>query len=148
MKGAIQMAKKKTKEETEVKLGQTVETCAVINGCTVGCHADKLSFSTLSFNEEDNKILAHMVKNEEDVRVTIDLQKPDENFPAIQTDAKLKKCTINKTCDNPNLINMQFSSGQIAQLTNYIRAEEEIKLIIQQIQKGLFEKEEKQTEVF
>ncbi len=140
------MSKKQTTKEPEEKLGQLVETIAVINSCTVGKHSDKLSFSALSFNESDNEILAHMVKNEEDVRLTIDLQKPDENFPPIQTDAKLKKCTINKTVDSPNLINMQFSSGQISQLTNYIRAEEEIKITIQQIQKELFEQEQQTIE--
>ena len=141
MKGVMQMAKAKT--ETK-KSQQKVESLAVIKSCTVGCHTDKIHFSALSFNEKDNEILAHMVKNEEVVTVTIDLQKPDENFPPIQVEAKLKKCTINKTCDNPNLINMQFSSGQIEQLANYIRSEEEIKLTIQQKQQELFDEETKQ----
>lgn len=130
------MAKMK---ETKTKLGKKVETTAVIKSCTVGCHSDKLYFSTLSFNEGDNKELAHMIKNEETVRVTIALQKPDKNFPPIQTEANLKNCTINKTCDNPNLINMKFSSGQIERITNYVRAEEEIRLTIQQIQNELYE---------
>ena len=109
-------------------LGGKVETTAVINQLTVGCHKDNISFTSLSLSGEENEVVTDMVKNERDVLMTISLVMPDKNFPPIQVKGQLKGYTISKTCDSPKLINIQFSSGQVQQLTNYIRSEEEIKL--------------------
>ena len=109
-------------------LGGKVETTAVINQLTVGCHKDNISFTALSLNGEENEVITDMVKNERDVLMTIGLQMPDKNFPPIQVKGKMKGYTISKTCDAPKIINIQFSSGQVQQITNYIRSEEEIAL--------------------
>lgn len=109
-------------------LGGKVETTAVINQLTVGCHKDNISFTSLSLGGEENEIITDMVKNERDVLMTIALQMPDKQFPPIQVKGKLKGYSIAKTCDSPKLINIQFSSNQVQQLTNLIRSEEEIVL--------------------
>jgi len=109
-------------------LGGKVQTTAVINQVTVGCHKDKISFTALSLSGQENEVITDMVKNEKDVLLSIDLQVPDDKFPPIQVRGKLKGYKISKTCDSPDLVNTQFSSSQVQQLTNYIRSEEKIVL--------------------
>lgn len=129
----------KKKEQLNV-----IKTKAVINSLTVGCHEDKISFTSLSLNADEDGVITDIVKSESDVMLNIDLEVPDPNFPAIEVKGKLKKFTINKTCDSPNMINIQFSSGQAEQLTNYIRSEQEIVLKFTKLQQELpFEEEDK-----
>lgn len=78
-----------------------------------------------------------MVKKEPDVLVTISLEKPDEKFPPIQVRGKLKGFKISKTCDAPDLVNVQFSSNQVQQITNLIRAEEKIVLTLTECEPSL-----------
>ena len=122
-------SKDKGQETFSNVLGGKVETTAVINQLTVGCHKDNISFTSLSLKGKENEVITDMVKNERDVLMTIDLQMPDKQFPAIQVKGKMKGYTISKTCDAPKIINIQFSSNQVQQLTNYIRSKEEIKLV-------------------
>ena len=109
-------------------LGGKVETTAVINQLNIGCHKDDISFTSLSLKGEDNEIITDMVKNERDVLIAIALQMPDKQFPPIQVKGKLKGYSIAKTCDSPKIINIQFSSNQVQQITHLIRSEEEILL--------------------
>ena len=127
------MAKKKKSENTQQGsfsgvLGGKVETTAVINQLNIGCHKDDISFTSLSLNGEDNEIITDMVKNERDVLIAIALQMPDKQFPPIQVKGKLKGYSIAKTCDSPKIINIQFSSNQVQQITHLIRSEEDILL--------------------
>jgi len=127
--------------------GLKVKTTAVINQLSVGCHKDKISFKAISLTGDDNKVITDMVKNERDVLMTIDLPKPDKNFPPIQVKGKLKGYKISKTCDSPDVINVQFGSGQVEQLTNYIRSEEQISLVFLECEPELnFESEDEKTE--
>lgn len=109
-------------------IGRMIMTTAVINQLTVGQHQDKISLTSFSLRGPDNEVITDMVKNERIVLLTIDLEKPDKNFPPIQVEGQLKGYKISKTCDAPDIINIQFSSGQVQQLTNYIRAEQEVVL--------------------
>ncbi len=124
--------------------GGTIKTEAVINQLTIGKHEDKISFTSLHLNADENEIITRIVQDESPIALVIDLPKPDKNFPPIEVRGQLKKYTINKTCDSPNIIGLQFSSGQVEQLTNYIRAEQEIKLKIVQLQGELFGEEDPQ----
>ncbi len=78
-----------------------------------------------------------MVKKERDVLMTIDLPVPDVKFPPIQVQGKLNGHSISKTCDSPKMVNIQFSSGQVGQLTNYIRGEQDIKLVLLEVEPDL-----------
>lgn len=73
-----------------------------------------------------------MVKEERDVLVTIDVEGAEDDAACrpIEVKGKLKGYKISKTCDAPDLINLHFSSGQVEQLTNYIRNSQEIRLTI------------------
>jgi hypothetical protein len=72
--------------------------------------------------------MSDLVKRESEVSMIIELAKPGDGFPKIEVRGKLKRYVINKTCDAPAMSNIQFSSNQVHQITNYIRAEEEIVL--------------------
>jgi hypothetical protein len=109
-------------------IGRQIKTKAVINQLTVGQHQDKISLTSFSLKGKDNEVITDMVKNERVVLLTIDLEKPDASFPPIQVEGQLKGYKISKTCDAPDIINIQFSSDQVHQLTNFIRAEQEIVL--------------------
>ena len=122
------MAKKKTKQKQDQVIGKAINTTAVINQLTVSCHQDKISLTSLSLSGVENEIITDMIKNESDVLLKIELPAPDKDFPPISVKGKLKVFKISKTCDTPNLINIQFSSDQVHQLTNYIRAEQEVSL--------------------
>ena len=129
------MTRKKSSMQKEVErteglpfIGKSIVTTAIINQLTVGCHQDKISLTSFSLSGEDNEVITDMVKNERDVLLEIDMEVPDDNFPDIQVKGKLKGYKISKTCDAPDIINIQFSSGQVQQLTNYIRTEQQIKL--------------------
>lgn len=130
------MAKKK---DAEVFVGGSVETSAIINQLTIGAHTDQISFTALNIGNEGDgdKVLRKIIKVESPVAMVIDLPTPDPKFPAIRVEGKLKSLKLNKTCDSPKIINIQFSSGQTEQLANYIRAEQEIKLKFIQIQEEL-----------
>ena len=123
------MQKQLEKDEKEKPLiGKIIKTTAVINQLTVGCHQDKISLTSFSLDGKDNEVITDMVKNERVVLLSIDLPKIDKNFPPIQVQGQLKGYKISKTCDAPDIINIQFSSNQVQQLTNYIRAEQEVVL--------------------
>lgn len=116
-------------EKASPIIGKAISTTAVINQLTVGCHQDKISLTSFSLSGPDNEVITDMVKNERVVLLTIDLEgKPDKNFPPIQVEGQLKGYKISKTCDAPDIINIQFSTGQVNQLTGYIRAEQEVVL--------------------
>lgn len=137
------MAKKK-------KALHQIATTAVINSLKVGNHKDNISFTSFSIGAEDNEIIAEMVKTEAEVMVRIGLdidEKQKEEFPDIEVKGKMKSFVINKTCDAPKIDGIQFSSGQVEQITNYIRAEEEIILTFTQLQQELdFENNPESTE--
>lgn len=113
------------------RIGTQVETTAVINQVQVGPHKDKLSFTSLNLVDDQNQIVADLVKHEKPILLTIDLEgPPDASFPPIQQDGLLKGFKIAKTCDAPDVTNIQFSSDQIAQLAGYVRGAHMVKLII------------------
>lgn len=128
------MARKKSQMQQQVEsdemaspiIGRTIKTTAVINQLTVGQHQDKISLTSFSLDGKDNEVITDMVKNERVVLLTIDLPKSDSNFPPIQVQGQLKGYKISKTCDAPDIINIQFSTDQVHQLANYIRAEQEV----------------------
>lgn len=130
------MARKKSQMQQQVEsdemaspiIGRTIKTTAVINQLTVGQHQDKISLTSFSLDGKDNEVITDMVKNERVVLLTIDLPKSDSNFPPIQVQGQLKGYKISKTCDAPDIINIQFSTDQVHQLANYIRAEQEVVL--------------------
>jgi len=122
------MARKKNQEQALPFAGKSIATTAIINQLTIGCHQDKISLTSLSLSGQENEIITDMVKKERDVLLTINLEVLDNNFPPIQVRGKLKGYKISKTCDAPDIINIQFSSGQVQQLTNYIRGEQQIAL--------------------
>ncbi len=126
------MARKKQADTEQAAfsgvLGGKVQTTAVINQLTVGAHKDRISFTALSLSGPDNEVITDMVKNERDVLMTITLSAADEKFPPIQVRGKLKGYKISRTCDAPDVINIQFSSNQVQQITNLIRSEEQIVL--------------------
>jgi len=115
------------KQKTQV--GKSVSTSAQVNQLCVQPVKDKISFTSLSLSGEENEIITEMVKDERDVLVTIDVENAAACKP-IQVRGKLKGYKISKTCDAPELINLQFSSGQVEQLTNYIRNSQEIRLTL------------------
>ena len=119
---------KKSQEKSLPFIGKSIATTAVINQLTIGCHQDKISLTNLSLAGHDKEIVYDMVKKERDVLLTIDLEVPDKQFPAVQVKGKLKGYTISKTCDAPNIINIQFSQGQASQLHGYIKSEQQIVL--------------------
>lgn len=120
------------------KSNDTIKTTAVINGLTVGCHTDKISFTALSLDAEQNEIVTDMVQTESPIKLRVSLPgKADPKFPTIEVEGVMKKYTINKTCDNPNITGIQFSSNQVCQIANLIRAEEKINLTIIQMQQNL-----------
>jgi len=123
-----QMQQQVEKDEKAMPIiGKEIRTTAVINQLTVGQHQDKISLTNFDIEAKDTEIIRDMVKNERLVLMTIELEgKPDKNFPPIQVEGQLKGYKINKTCDAPNIINMQFSSEQVHQITGYIRAEQQI----------------------
>ncbi len=84
----------------------------------------------MSLSGEENEIITALVKNESDVFVNIAIVggEDDPKFPLIQVRGKLKAYKISKTCDAPDIINIQFSQGQVEQLTGYIRGEDEVQL--------------------
>ena len=63
--------------------------------------------------------------------------KEKKAFPDIEVKGKLKSFVINKTCDAPKIDGIQFSSGQVEQIANYIRSEQEIELTFTQLQQEL-----------
>ena len=128
------MAKKKAAKK---KVVYEIETTAVINQIKVGCHKDDSSFTSFSSAAEDNEVMAERVKTEAEVLVKVGLETKDKNFPDIEVKGKLKSFTINKTCDAPKIDGIQFSSSQVEQITNYIRAEQEIILTFTQLQQEL-----------
>jgi len=132
------MAKKDKK-----KIVYQVTTTAVINKLDVACHKDNISFTSFNIEANDNEIMAEMVKTEAEVMILIAIKPKDKNFPDIEVKGQLKSFTINKTCDAPKIDGIQFSSSQVEQLTNYIRAEEEIQLTFTQLQQDLPFEEDK-----
>lgn len=114
------MTKKKFK-------GKRISTTATVNQITVAAKKDKISFTAMSLSGRENESITHLVKQESDVFVDIDVDGMDE-FPTIQVRGKLKGYKISKTCDAPEIINLQFSAGQVEQLTHLIRNADEIKL--------------------
>jgi len=117
-----------------------VATTAVVNKLSVGLHKDGISFTAFSVGAKDNEKMAEIVKTEAEVMVKIGIDvKPKEkkNFPDIEVKGKLKSFVINKTCDAPKIDGIQFSSGQIEQIANYIRSEQEIELTFTQLQQEL-----------
>jgi len=134
------MAKKVAKK----RVMYIVETTAVINKLNVSAHKDGISFTSFSIGAEDNKKMAEMIKAEAEVIIKIGLKPKDSNFPDIEVKGVMKSFTINKTCDAPKIDGIQFSSGQVEQITNYIRSEEEISLTFTQLQQELqFEEDAK-----
>lgn len=133
--------KKKTQERAQASfkgtLGGKVDTTAIINSLTVGTHKDKVSFTALSMSGEQNEVVTDMVKNERDVLMTISVVPQDKTFPPIQVRGKLKGYKISKTCDSPDVINIMFSSGQVEQITNLIRSEEQIDLTFTEVEPEL-----------
>lgn len=125
-----------TKNEEPLKLGRSVVVSAKIKDLTVGKHSDKINWTDLNFSAAQSEIVTEMVKQECEVLVTIDLPTPDPKFK-MQSKATLKSSKISKTCDAPSLVNMQFSTKQVMQLSNLIRSEEEISLSITEIQPEL-----------
>lgn len=119
------MAKKKGNLVSSANdVGSTINTTAIVNQLTVGAHKDKISFTALNLEPEQNEIVADMVKNERSVLMTIAIDgAPDPNLPPIQVSGQMKGYKIAKTCDSPNVVNIQFSSNQVSQLTGYIRGE-------------------------
>lgn len=116
----------------------TIQTTAVVNGLTIGIHEDKISFTSLSLTGDDNELISEIIQSESPVSLTISLQgKADKKFPPVEVQGSLKKYTINKTCDSPDIKGIQFSTNQVQQLTNYIRSEEEIDLKLTQLQQEL-----------
>lgn len=81
----------------------------------------------MSLSGEENEVITALVKEESEVFVTIDIAGM-EDFHTIQVRGKLKAYKISKTCDSPDLINIQFSAGQVEQLTHLIRNGDEITL--------------------
>jgi len=126
-KDSIQKEVEKSEKGVPI-IGKAIKTTAVINQLMVGCHQDKISLASFSLAGKDNEVITDMVKNERVVLLTIGLTKPDVNFPPIQVQGQLKGYKISKTCDAPDIINIQFSSGQVQQLTGYIRSEQEVVL--------------------
>ena len=126
------MARKKKQDQGQGTfsgvVGGKVRTTAVINQLTLAAHKDKISFTGLSLSGEENEAIAHMVKSEADVLMTIALERPDEQFPNIQVRGKLRGFKISKNCDAPDVVNIQFSSEQVQRICNYIRTEEKILL--------------------
>lgn len=126
------MAKKKALHQ--------IATTAVINSLKVDTHKDNISFTSFNIGADDNEIIAEMVKTEAEVMVRIGLDIPKKKkaeFPDIEVKGKMKSFVINKTCDAPKIDGIQFSSGQVEQITNYIRSEEEIQLTFTQLQQEL-----------
>ena len=136
------MPKKNDNVKTKPVPGGTIKTTAVINTITVGKHEDKISFTALHLSAKENEIMSRIIQDESAVSIVLDLPKPESSFPPIEVRGGIKKFTINKTCDSPSLIGVQFSSSQVQQLANYIRAEQEISLKIVQLQGKLFDEEE------
>lgn len=137
------MAKKK--KEKHESTG-TAETMATINQIIVKPHEDDISFAA-NFNKEADSILRKIIKDESPVAIVIDLPTPpDPQFPAIRVEGNLKSLKLSKTVDNPKITNVQFSSDQVQQLTNYIRNEQELKLRFIQLQADLPFDEEESTE--
>ncbi len=131
------------KKKAEQFVGSSVETSAIINQLTIGTHEDQISFTALNLGNEGDKVLRQIIKEESPVAMIIDLPTPDPQFPAIRVEGNLKSLKLNKTCDNPKIVHIQFSCGQTEQLANYIRAEEPISLKFVQLQGELpFEGEE------
>lgn len=126
------MARKKKQDQGQGTfsgvVGGKVQTTAVINQLTLAAHKDKISFTALSLSGEENEAIAHMIKSEADVLMTIALEVPDDQFPDIQVRGKLRGFKISKTCDAPDVVNIQFSSEQVQRICNYIRTEEKILL--------------------
>ncbi len=122
----------------QAKLGKHVTETAKIKSCSIGIHADNLVFCELNFSSEDQQVVSQLIKGEDAVLVTIEIP-TDAKWPKITAEATLKASKISKTCDNPSLVGLQFSTKQIGQLTNLIRTEEEIQLTITQVQAELFD---------
>ena len=116
---------------------EKIKTTAIINNIDVHCHADKISFTAFSLSPEDNECITNIIKEESPVRIKIDLQKSDKDFPPIEVEGTMKGFKISKTCDTPNIIGLQFSTRQVGQITNYIRSKEVISLTFTQIQKQI-----------
>ena len=71
--------------------------------------------------------MTDLIKQESDVFVDVDIDAM-KDFKTIQVRGKLKAYKISKTCDAPEIINIQFSASQVEQLTHLIRNGDEIKL--------------------
>jgi hypothetical protein len=140
------MAKNKDDVKTKPVPGGTIKATAVINQLTVGTHGDKISFTALHLSAKENEIMSNIIQDESPVAIVLDLPKPDSKFPPIEVRGGIKKFTINKTCDIPALIGVQFSSNQVERIANYIRASQEISLKIVQLQGKLFEEQEGEGE--
>lgn len=93
----------------------------------VATKKDRISFTAMSLSGEENEVITALVKEESEVFVDIDIDGM-EDFKTIQVRGKLKAYKISKTCDAPELINIQFSAGQVEQLTHLIRNGDEITL--------------------
>jgi hypothetical protein len=136
------MAKDKAETKSKPVPGGTIKATAVINQLTVGKHEDKISFTALHLSAKENEVISRIIQDESPVAIVLDLPKPDSKFPPIEVRGGIKKFTINKTCDIPALIGVQFSSAQVERIANCIRADQEISLKIVQLQGKLFEEQE------
>ncbi len=65
---------------------EIAKTTAVINSITVGCHKDKVSFTSLSLSAKENEVVTNIIKEQSPVRIKIDLKKHDKDFPAIEVE--------------------------------------------------------------
>lgn len=99
----------------------------MVNQITVAAKKDKISFTAMSLSGEENEVVTALVKDESDVFVEIDVDGM-KTFPKIRVRGKLKAYKISKTCDAPEIINIQFSAAQVEQLTHLIRNADEIML--------------------
>ena len=124
-------------KKNKVKAKGRIKTTAVVNSVKIGVHEDKLSLTGFSLTPAENEVVTDIIQSESPISLTIDLVKPDKDFPKIEVQGMMKQFTINKTCDSPGISGIQFSTGQVGQLTNYIRAEEELSLVIVQLQQEL-----------
>jgi hypothetical protein len=130
--------------------GGTIKTTCRIHSLTVGIHEDRVSFGALSVDAQSHGLLTKLVRQGAEIILGLELPgKPDKDFPRIEQKVKFKSYAIKKSVDTPDIVNLVFSTGQIAQLVNYIRAEQELTITITQLQGQLFDDppEEKTTPI-
>jgi hypothetical protein len=105
---------------------------------------EKIKFTNLFFEPEQQGMLTELIHNKARVMLTIKAVNENESYEPISAEGNIKSCTSKIDCQHPDFTGLRFSSSQIQELIEYQRAETELLITITQMQEELPFEEDQQ----